>query len=189
MRDLFDSKDRNRHLLPFVWLSGTFAFGLAETAPLKQSRLSGPPGDFSEPGQEWSHPKRTMPTQTVTRSVESEFEPGRLYDVLAKVENIPKWAPVFADSVEPIDGVRYRVAKGGESFQIEVVLHPSAGAVDYIREMPNGRRGGAFIRVTPRPLGGSSITMTVPIAPNTTEADVAKVLEQELADLDQLARS
>ena len=63
------------------------------------------------------------------------------------------------------------------------------GVVDYIREMPNGRRGGAFIRVTPRPLGGSSITMTVPIAPNTTEADVAKVLEQELADLDQLARS
>jgi hypothetical protein len=44
------------------------------------------------------------------------------------------------------------------------------------------------LRVTPRPLGGCSITMTVPIGPNTNESEVAKVLEQELADLMQLAR-
>jgi hypothetical protein len=54
--------------------------------------------------------------------------------------------------------------------------------------MPNGIRGGAYIRVTPRPLGGSTITMTVPVGTNTIEADVAKVLEQELADLIQLAQ-
>jgi len=53
--------------------------------------------------------------------------------------------------------------------------------------MPNGRRGGAYLRVTPRPLGGSSITITVPIGPATNESEVAKVLEQELADLIQLA--
>ena len=84
--------------------------------------------------------------------------------------------------------MHYRVTKNGEAFNLEVCLHPSAGAVDYIREMPNGKRGGAYIRVTPRPLGGSTITMTVPIGPNTTESDVAKVLEQELADLVQLAQ-
>ena len=132
--------------------------------------------------------KVSMPNQTVTRSTESGLEPGRLYDVLAKVSNIPQWAPVFADAIERIDDTHYRVSRNGEVFNLEVSLHPSAGAVDYIREMPNGRRGGAYIRVTPRPLGGSTITMTVPIGPNTIESDVAKVLEQELSDLVQLAQ-
>jgi hypothetical protein len=130
-----------------------------------------------------------MPIQTVSRSIESDSEPGRLYNVLAEVSNIPKWAPVFADSIERIDDIQCRVIKDGETFTLEVFLHPSAGAVDYIREMPNGNRGGAYIRVTPRPLSGSTITMTVPMGPNTTESDVAKVLEQELADLVQLAQS
>jgi hypothetical protein len=129
-----------------------------------------------------------MPTQTVTRSAESDLEPGKLYNVLAETSNIPKWAPVFADAIERIDHVHHRVTRNGEVFNLEVSLHPSAVAVDYTREMPNGKRGGAYIRVTPRPLGGSTITMTVPIGPNTTESDVAKVLEQELADLVQLSR-
>jgi hypothetical protein len=129
-----------------------------------------------------------MPTQTVTRAAESDLEPGRLYNILAEVSNIPKWAPVFADAIQRIDDVHYRVTKNREVFNLEVSLHPSAGAVDYIREMPNGIRGGAYIRVTPRPLGGSTITMTVPVGTNTIEADVAKVLEQELADLIQLAQ-
>jgi hypothetical protein len=129
-----------------------------------------------------------MGTQTVTRSFESDLEPGKLYNVLADASNIPKWAPVFADAIERIDHVRHRVTKNGEIFTLEVLLHPSAVAVDYVREMPNGKRGGAYIRVTPRPLGGSTITMTVPIGPNTTESEVAKVLEQELADLVHLAQ-
>jgi hypothetical protein len=129
-----------------------------------------------------------MQTQTVTRSAESDLEPASLYDVLAEAGNIPKWAPVFADAIERIDDQHYRVTKSGGTFRLEIVLHPSAGTVDYLREMPGGRRGGAYIRVTPRPLGGSTITMTVPIGPNATESDVAKVLDQELADLIQLAQ-
>jgi hypothetical protein len=128
-----------------------------------------------------------MPTQTVTRAAESDIEPCRLYNVLADVSNIPKWAPVFADSIVHIADMHYRVTRNGEAFNLEVSVHPSAGAVDYIREMPNSKRGGAYIRVTPRPLGGSTITMTVPIGPSTTESEVAKVLEQELADIVQLA--
>jgi hypothetical protein len=128
-----------------------------------------------------------MPTQTVTRAVESDVEPARIYILLAEVSNIPEWAPVFADTVEHIDGARYRLTKNGESFDLELHLHPSAGAIDYLREMPNGKSGGAYIRVTPRPLHGSTITMTVPIGRNALESDVAKVLEKELADLVQLA--
>src|ERR1700722_2747240 len=127
-----------------------------------------------------------MPTQTVTRSAESDLEPGKLYNVLAEASNIPKWAPVFADAIERIDHMHHRVTKNGEVFHLEVSLHPSAVAVDYTREMPNGKRGGAYIRVTPRRLGGSTITMTVPIGPNTTELAVEKALGKELAGLLQL---
>ena len=38
------------------------------------------------------------------------------------------------------------VTKGGSSFRVEVALHQSAGTVDFIREMPNGRRGGAYLQ-------------------------------------------
>ena len=130
-----------------------------------------------------------MPSQTVTRAAESDLEPGRIYTVLANPGNIPKWASVFADAIDRIDDAHFRVTKGSDAFRVQLVLHPSAAAVDYIREMPNGMRGGAYIRVTPLPLGGSTVTMTVPLAPNSPESEVAKVLEQELANLIQLARS
>ena len=129
-----------------------------------------------------------MPTQTVTRIVESDSEPIEIYNVLADVGNIPKWAPVFADAVERIDDTHYSVTKNDETFNLQLCLHPSAGTVDYIREMPNGNRGGAYLRITPRPSGGCVIAMTVPIGPNTNESEVAKVVERELADLVQLAR-
>jgi len=130
-----------------------------------------------------------MPLQTVTRAAESDLEPIEIYNVLAEVSNIPKWAPVFADSIERIDTTHFRVAKNGDAFNMELFLHPSALAVDYIREMADNRRGGAYIRVTPRPLGGSAVIITVPIGPTTNEAEVAKVLEQELADLIRLTQS
>jgi hypothetical protein len=129
-----------------------------------------------------------MANQTVTRAAECEFEPVRIYDILAETSNLPKWAPAFADTIERIGDGHIRVTKGGASFNVQVCLHASAGTVDYIREMPNGKRGGAYLRAMPRPLGGCTMVITVPIGPNTDESEVAKVLEQELADLVQLAR-
>jgi hypothetical protein len=128
-----------------------------------------------------------MQPQTVTRAAESELQPDSIYDVLADIGNVPEWAPVFADAIERIDDSRYSVTKGNATFHVEVFLHPAAGTVDYIREMPDNRRGGAYIRVTPRPVGGSSIAMTVPIGPTSSESEVAAVVDQELADLIRLA--
>jgi hypothetical protein len=130
-----------------------------------------------------------MPPQTVTRAIESDSEPAKLFKLLLEVQNIPRWAPVFADKIERINDSRCRAVKNDEEFEFEVVANPAAGTVDYIREMSQDRRGGAYLRVTPRPLGGSSISMTVPIAPNTTVDDVAKVVEQELAELVRLTQS
>lgn len=129
-----------------------------------------------------------MPNQTVTRAAECDVETDKLYGVLAEAGNIPKWAPAFADAIEHVDGSRYRVTKDGASFNVEVCLHPSAVAVDIVREMGNDRRGGAYLRVMPRPLGGSTVTITVPLGPGASEGDVAKTLEEELAAAIRLAQ-
>lgn len=128
-----------------------------------------------------------MPPQTVTRSAETDLHPDQIYDILADIANVPAWAPVFADAIERIDDTRYNVTKGDAAFHVQVFLHPAAGTVDYIREMPDNRRGGAYIRVTDRPLGGSSIVMTVPIAPTSSESEVEALVDQELASLIRLA--
>jgi hypothetical protein len=130
-----------------------------------------------------------MSSQTVTRATESDFEPGEIYRILAEVSNIPKWAPAFAEAIERVDDTHHRVTKNGAAFNIEVLPHENAGTVDYVREMSNNRKGGAYIRVTPRPLGGSVVSMTVPIGPNDNKAEVAKVVDQELVDLIKLVRA
>jgi quercetin dioxygenase-like cupin family protein len=128
-----------------------------------------------------------MPNQTVTRFIESDKSPAALLRVLQEPSNVPQWAPVFADTIERVDGMRYRVTKGEDTFFVEVSVHEPAGCVDYLREMPDGNRGGAYIRVTPRPKGGSTITMTVPVSPTTTEQEVAKVVTAELDALVRLS--
>ena len=133
-----------------------------------------------------------MRLQTTTRAAESDLEPDEIYSVLAAADNIPKWAPVFADRIERTgspDEAFYNVTKGAESFRVEVILHQAAGTVDYVREMAGNKRGGAYLRVTPRPRGGSTVSMTVPIGPDTDESDVAKTVDQELADLVRLTES
>src|SRR5581483_1996346 len=100
-----------------------------------------------------------MSLQTVTRAAESDLQPGQVYEVLADASNIPKWAPVFADTIEGVSDSHHRVNKNGEDFDLEILVHRSAGTVDYIRDMPNGNRGGAYIRVTPHPRAGSVVTM------------------------------
>lgn len=69
---------------------------------------------------------------------------------------------------------------------MELIANESSLTVDYLRDMPGGKRAGAYIRVMPRPSGGSVVTMTVPVGPSATPAQVAAVLEQELEALIRL---
>jgi len=128
-----------------------------------------------------------MPNQTITRTIESPLEPTKIFATLSKPELIPRWAPVFADSTEHISGTNYRFTKGTDTFAVEVITNATSLTVDYLREMANNLRGGAYIRVMPRPLGGSTVVMTVPLGPTSLPEEVAKVLEQELEALIKLA--
>jgi polyketide cyclase/dehydrase/lipid transport protein len=132
--------------------------------------------------------RKRMPNQTVTRFIETDKSPEAVLSVLREPANITQWAPVFADTMERIDGQRYQVRKGEERFIVEVQVYEPAGCVNYIREMAEGNRSGAFLRVMPRPRGGSAVTMTVPVGPTTTEDKVAKVVSDELNELVRMAR-
>lgn len=95
---------------------------------------------------------------------------------------------VFSAVLVTLAGGLKSAANLSASFMLEAISHLPAGTVDYIREMANNKRGGAHIRVTPRPLWDGTITMTVPVAANTNDLDVASTAEQELAGLIRLAR-
>ncbi len=127
-----------------------------------------------------------MSRQTVTRAIESDIEPERIYSNLANAFLIPQWAPVFADKVDHADGNAFRVIKGSDVFNLQLIANESSLTVDYLRDMAGGKRGGAYIRVMPQPSGGSVIVMTVPLGPNATPDQVAEGLEQELEALIKL---
>ncbi len=125
--------------------------------------------------------------ETVTCVMECELEPERVYAKLVDPVLIPQWAPVFAESVEPVGGSTYRVTKGGDIFSLEVVPHEADFAVEYLRDLPGGKRGGAYVRAMPRGQGGSVISMRMPVGPNATPEQVQAVLERELQTLIRLA--
>jgi hypothetical protein len=127
-----------------------------------------------------------MSIQTVTRTIESDFEPKLIYLKLTDASLIPLWAPVFADKVEHVHETTFRATKGSDTFDLDLLANEPTLTVDYLRDMANGRRGGAYIRVIPKPLGGNVVAMTVPVGPEATPAQVASVLEQELEALVKL---
>lgn len=126
-------------------------------------------------------------TQTVTRSIEVDVEPDRLFAILADAGNIPEWAPDFADTIEHETGEAWRAAKGERVFSVRVAANPASRTVDYLREIARGREAGAFVRVLPAPAGGSVVVMTLPVVPGSDPRKVADVLGEELQRLAALA--
>lgn len=127
-----------------------------------------------------------MSVRTVTESIESDADPDAALGVLADAGRIPEWAPGFADSAERSGPTSWKMSKGGALFAMEVVVGREVRTVDYLREIAPGRKAGAYIRVLPRPGGGSVIVMTLPVPQDRTAQDVTAVLRKELQSLVKL---
>jgi hypothetical protein len=106
--------------------------------------------------------------------------------LLADARRIPEWAPAFADEVTGDAESGWRVTKDGRTFSLRVVVSPDAGTVDYLRDIAPGREGGAYVRSTPRPGGGSVVVMTVPVIPDVNPTDISLTLRDELIALTRL---
>jgi hypothetical protein len=128
-----------------------------------------------------------MAARTVTQSIESDADLTVVFELIANPGRIPDWAAAFADVVTENVREGWRATKGGEDFTFRAVARQDAGTVDYLREIAPGREGGAYLRVVPRPAGGTVIIMTLPVGPNTDPTVVASTLRQELDALARLA--
>ena len=126
-------------------------------------------------------------SRTETRSAETDAPLADVLAVLTNAARIPQWAPAFADEVSGDSRSGWLVTKDGQAFSLRVAAVPAAGTVDYLREVAPGREGGAYLRVTPRPGGGSVIVMTLPVPPGAGPAAIAATLAAELAALVSLA--
>jgi hypothetical protein len=125
--------------------------------------------------------------RTVTQTIETELARAEVVALLANATDIPRWAPDFADSVSGDAGSGWQVAKDGRTFALRVAVNELAGTVDYLRQISPGAEGGAYIRVVPRPTGGSVVIMTLPLLPDVDAADTTATLRQELKALVSLA--
>jgi hypothetical protein len=122
-----------------------------------------------------------MKTRTVTRSIETEAEPDAILEILADARHLPQWASGFADAVAAGPDGDWLVSKDGRVFSIRIEVERSRGTVDYVREIAPGQKGGAFLRVLPRPGGGSVAIMTLPVSAIGDDAmAVTAILDQEL---------
>jgi Polyketide cyclase / dehydrase and lipid transport len=122
-------------------------------------------------------------SRTVTDSIESRTDPAILVALLADPRRSPEWAPAFADAVTGDGSSGWRAAKDGRDFTFRVAARPDAGTVDYLREIAPGTEAGAYIRVIPRPGGGSVVVMTLPVPPGGDPAATAATLRDELTAL------
>jgi hypothetical protein len=130
-----------------------------------------------------------MNSRTVTGSAETDLEADAIMGILMNPQNIPTWAPSFADHIAAAGANTWNVTKGERTFLLDVVVEQRIGTVDYLRDMPAGGKSGAYIRVVDGPTGGSVVVMTLPIPPDSSYDRVATILDQELNALIRLARS
>lgn len=121
-----------------------------------------------------------MGSRTATQSIEGDVDPLAVLEVLTDPTRIPEWAPDFADTVAGGDQFGWRATKDGRDFTVRVVAQRDAGTVDYLREVAPGREGGAFLRVVPRPGGGSVVVITLPLAPGAEQSTITATLRDEL---------
>jgi hypothetical protein len=131
-----------------------------------------------------------MKARTVTRSLETDAEPDAILEVLADARHLPQWASGFADAVAAGPDGDWLVSKDARVFSIRVEFERSRGTVDYVREIAPGKKGGAFLRVLPRPDGGSVAIMTLPVSVGGGDAfALAAVMDQELRALVEIGES
>jgi hypothetical protein len=128
-----------------------------------------------------------MNSRTETRSTESPIDPSAILGLLVDPRHIPDWANGFADDVVGDPETGWSAVKGGQTFALRAVVAQDVGTVDYLREISPGREGGPYVRVIPRPGGGSVVVMTIPV-PREAERDaVVATLKDELTALIDLA--
>ena len=120
-----------------------------------------------------------MSARTVTRTIDVDAAPERVLEAIGDPRRIPDWAPAFADSIEKTE-IGWTAIKDNHQFSIRIAIDPSTGCFDILREIAPGEQGGLFMRVLPRPGGGSVVVATIPIVPTSSPERTSSILADEL---------
>jgi len=124
-------------------------------------------------------------TKTATLALETTAEPQAVWRIVSEPKRLPEWASAFTDTAERQADGRWRLSKHGQAFVVRVVTHAPSRAIDFLRPLPSGGEGGAYVRVVDRPGGGSVVIMTAP----DPAGGAARILEEELSALIRLAEA
>ena len=99
-----------------------------------------------------------MSSRTLTTVLDAPKE--RVFDFLARVENLPKWATEFARELKVEDG-RTRVVNGLGEFDFSIESDPDTGVIDMFAG-PSQEEPALFpTRVVALPDGSSAYTFTM----------------------------
>ena len=130
--------------------------------------------------------ERTHARQTVTSQIEISADSFAVFAVVADPRRLAEWAATFADRIEQFSDDQWIATKGSRLIELMIVVSESCGTVDYVRKLPTGKRGGAYIRVIDAPQAGCVVVMTVPVSPDSSPQKTSVVLDKELAAAAQL---
>ena len=109
-----------------------------------------------------------------TRAAHIPSAPTTVVDYLVDPQNLPEWAPDFAESVARHAGL-WRVSKGTSSRMVLVRSAPELGVVDFVSADDPGL--GAFLRVLPDG-PGSHVTFTIVFPAGTPERAILGEMEE-----------
>jgi len=127
-----------------------------------------------------------MGYQTASGTILLKVPPADVLMFLKDGSNIPKWAVGFADDVRHVAGHRWLARKGDREFSIDILSLNNSGLVQYIRDMPDGSRGGASVQLLDAPDNGSVLVMTIPISPTSSARESVQIVDDELRQLSLL---
>lgn len=107
-----------------------------------------------------------------TETVMIQVSPKVVFDFIANIENLPKWAVVFCQHLRR-EGSRWIVTTPGGDLTIRYVTEPKSGVIDmYVSPAP-GVEGAAYSRVVPNG-GGSEYVFTFFQTPDISDDDFAR---------------
>ncbi len=119
-------------------------------------------------------------TQTVT----IQASPKVVFDFIADIENLPKWAVVFCQGLRR-EGSRWIVTTPGGELTMRYVTEPRSWSVDMYSSPAGGPEDAAYSRVIPNG-AGSEYVFTFFQTPDISDEDFARqgaALKQELGGL------
>jgi|GEM_PF-5170761 len=128
------------------------------------------------------------PLAAATRTISIAATPDDVLSFIADPHNLPRWAPDFAQAVQPA-GEDWLIDQGEQQARISVRVSREAGTVDLLRAADRTR--GAFTRVIPNGTGSEYI-FTLFFDSNVDDAAIARqmtIVETELETVRTLCQA